>query len=334
MKSGNGRGMNRREFVLGAAGLGAGASLFPGALLGSDPSPWVASIEARSDRFKILAVADLHFFNGPIHSFKDPLTVRALGRMVETFEADLLVVCGDMWHNNPMGQGLRYCRWSCKKISGLGVPWAFAWGNHDLSDDFNQCCRMLEESPHSLFRGGSTNGNYRIEVTRPGQGCRWNLFVVNDAVPEMGMRMNQAEWVASECRLIEADVPSPAPAIIFCHIPLVQYDDIVSRGLARGIMHEEICHEDGSAEAFSMIRDTGMIKAVYCGHDHVNDYFGELDGVRLEYVRSSGYSGYGNLKVKKGGTLITADLGAGTFESVSVFPGGKTWTLEGVVEQG
>ena len=73
-------------------------------------------------------------------------------------------------------------------------------------------------------------------------------------------------------------------------------------------------------------KDTDMIKAIFCGHDHVNDYDGLLDGVRLDYLRATGYSGYGGEKVKKGATLITLDLkNIGEFEAKSVFKDGSEW---------
>ncbi len=54
-------------------------------------------------------------------------------------------------------------------------------------------------------------------------------------------------------------------------------------------------------------------------------------GRRYEVRYQDALGGYGEDKVKKGGTLISVDAAAGTFDTVSVFPDGSTWKPEGFV---
>lgn len=99
----------------------------------------------------------------------------------------------------------------------------------------------------------------------------------------------------------------------------------------KGVKFEKNCPEGSIENALKPFADSGIVKAMFCGHDHVNDYYGIKNGIRLQYVRSSGYLGYGRDKVRKGGTLVNINTKNGTFETISVFPDGTTWTPKGFI---
>lgn len=44
---------------------------------------------------------------------------------------------------------------------------------------------------------------------------------------------------------------------------------------------------------FAAAREIGGIHSIHCGHDHENDYYGNMGGIILSYGRKSGYGGYG-----------------------------------------
>lgn len=46
---------------------------------------------------------------------------------------------------------------------------------------------------------------------------------------------------------------------------------------------------------YAAFKEVGNIEAVYCGHDHDNDFWGDYNGVKLFYGRKTGYGGYGPL---------------------------------------
>ena len=62
------------------------------------------------------------------------------------------------------------------------------------------------------------------------------------------------------------------------------------------------------SNAFNLFKNLQTMRACFCGHDHVNDYGGVLDGIELVYGRATGYGGYGGDYVDKGGKLITVNL--------------------------
>jgi 3',5'-cyclic AMP phosphodiesterase CpdA len=281
-----------------------------------------------SGKFKILQVTDLHFHLVAKEVFGEPQKVESIKSMVDIFKPDMIANTGDFWASNAGGMGADMCKWSCKEFAKFKTPWAFAWGNHDEANDYDRAHAILTKAPHSLYRGGAADGNYRIEVRAPGGAALlWNLIFLNNS--RGGFKQEQIDWFNAEAGRIRTQTPAPPPALLFFHIPLPQYDDAAAAGIAAGVKFEKVCHEDGSREAFGAFRDAGFVRAMFCGHDHVNDYHATVDGIRMQYGRALG--GYGEDKVRKGGTLITVDTDAGTFETISVFPDGKTWKPEGFI---
>ena len=335
-REGNLRSMNRREFLAGAAALGA-AGIFGryvpayGAMA---PVPEGVSVEvpvlnATPDgNFKILVITDLHYY---LNHLVDQETTRDLKKLSGYFEPDLVVSTGDNWHNNPEGNGLKFCKFACGEIAKMQRPWAFVWGNHDIVDDYNRAHKLIRSAPNSLYRGDAADGNYRIEVRdAAGETVLWNLIMLNDS--RGGMRQAQVDWFNAEAEIIRAATPQPPPAFLFFHIPLQQYDDLAKSGKALGVKHENVCHEDGTRDAIPAFRDAGFVRGMFCGHDHVNDYYGMVEGLHLEYARATGLGGYGGDRCPKGGTLIEMNCATGTFKSTTVFPDGSTWTPDSFVQ--
>ena len=326
------KGVDRRNFLKGSA-LGALALAAPArrAFALCPPPPPVAAVVAgkERDRLRILAVTDLHFFwRDQSH---DRRTIDHLKRMRDRFTPDLIVVDGDFWHENPEGKGLSYCEFACARMGELGIPWALARGNHDQVNDNDErsALRLLTDAPHSLFRGADSDGNYRVEARNPG-GERpfWNLFLVNDAYPgARGFGPAQMDWLRADAEQAR-NLYGPVPAFVFTHIPIVAFDDLVQSGQARGIRLEKVSFEQGSPDALAALKQTGDVQAIFCGHDHVNNFHGVRDGIYLEYLRSTGQGGYGGMQVPKGGTLIVADGARAAFKSATVFPDGRQVTYK------
>ncbi|MEW6201341.1 MAG: metallophosphoesterase [bacterium] len=326
--------ITRRRFLTGTAAFGF-ISAFSGmdrvyAAMAPPPENAVATVPILETRekgqFKILAVTDMHLHFMMREILLDTATIKNIVRMAEIFKPDLIVNTGDFWINNEGGLGADFCKWCCKEFSKVKTPWAFAWGNHDEADDYNKCHAILEDTPFSLYRGGAADGNYRIEVRDKGiERPIWNLIFLNNS--RGGFKQEQIDWLSAEVTRIKKGNPEPPPAFLFFHIPLPQYDDVVTAGLAKGVKFEKVCHENAPRDAFTAFKESSIVRATFCGHDHLNDYFGVLDGIHLAYIRASGVGGYGGDKVRKGGTLITADA-AGTFKTASVFPDGTMWTAE------
>jgi hypothetical protein len=59
----------------------------------------------------------------------------------------------------------------------------------------------------------------------------------------------------------------------------------------------------------------GGVMGTFAGHDHINDYWGELHGIKLCYGRATGYNTYGKEGFPRGVRIIRLWQGEYSFET-------------------
>ena len=89
------------------------------------------------------------------------------------------------------------------------------------------------------------------------------------------------------------------PSMVFQHIPLPEY-----KKCRNVTLKERICSPEKNVGEFELLRDNGKVMAVFCGHDHKNDFVGQVDGIDLGYTPSGGFACYGP-GAERGGRLLT-----------------------------
>jgi hypothetical protein len=247
-------------------------------------------------------------------------------RMIDRFEPDLVMVTGDTWHDNPDGRGAGFMEYGLRQLEGLGVPWLFTWGNHDLLDDYVAGHDALRTAQRSLYRGGPQGGNYTVDLVDAHGRPVWELLCLNTT--NVGIQRAQRDWIdAFRQRRQRAGTTSP-PAFCLLHIPVLQYHYIWEEEIASGFKREEVCSWGENGSGIWHLKQLGNVKALFCGHDHVNDYSGVLEGIELVYGRATGHAGYGGDDVRKGAKLITANATTQEYTWQTVFPDGARWRPE------
>ncbi len=280
---------------------------------------------------RVLQITDNHFFAGVKSGLTvtgdDDATERDWQSFVRIFKPDLVVATGDLWHDNPGGRGHAAQEHSLRRLSRLGVPWAVCWGNHDQLDDYQRGHDAFESAERSLYRGGATHGDYRIDLRVAGSGgaarTAARLFLMNSN--DAGLGAWQTAWLRREHAALKEPSGAVLPAIGFFHIPVLEQKTLFKAGATPGVCNEAVCHEQESGGALPGVAAAGSIRATFCGHDHTNDYAVRGRDVDLVYGRATGYSGYGGEKVKKGAKLIELDLVDGRYTQVTVFADGSRW---------
>ncbi|MEE1246876.1 MAG: hypothetical protein UHL70_06410, partial [Acutalibacteraceae bacterium] len=93
-------------------------------------------------------------------------------------------------------------------------------------------------------------------------------------------------------------------SIMMMHIALCEYREVmeldknenyVPTGKAEilyGGMYESIGCSEFNSGMFKTIKELGSTQAVVVGHDHINDFCAEYDGVYLVYAQCGGYNTY------------------------------------------
>nr|MDO8113361.1 metallophosphoesterase [Candidatus Sigynarchaeota archaeon] len=337
-------------------------------------------IRSRRADFKILQVTDIHLTN---FGLIDRFCLRSVLKMAKIFDVDLVACTGDLFGLRTVPAMKRASHLFDQIVgSAFPWVFAFGNHDQELkSFDEHPATQLdaveqyIEHLPGCLYKqtrqfmenyhgtpinddpwereaitpkpgdavplkswDGFYGDNYLVEVMdAAGENVAWNVFVLNSRrgfhVPPKVLN-----WVGDK---IACD--KKVPSICFYHVPNYEYHLIWEKGIAKGIKRESVCYERDRGRVHSALKEFGSIKACFVGHDHVNDYFGELDGITYVYGRKTCLGGYGSYKkvpaqfvntgkaIRIGAKLITLSLdkdgpARNKFSQVSVFADGSTWS--------
>ncbi len=203
-----------------------------------------------------------------------------------------------------------------------------------------------EDYKYCLFQAGPEDvdgyGNHTIEV-KNSEGLITQAIILIDSQAYIkdnniieslkgtydNVHPNQVEWYETEIKRMNAENEkinkdaTPVKSMAFFHIPLVEMDDawkeFVQNGFKdtenlkfiEGIIGEEgrlVCCGYGEDDLFEKMLELDSTKAMFNGHDHVNNTTFEYKGIVFSYGYSIdyfAYSGIDKLGSQRGCTMIT-----------------------------
>ncbi|MBQ8028775.1 MAG: metallophosphoesterase [Clostridia bacterium] len=203
-----------------------------------------------------------------------------------------------------------------------------------------------EEYKYCLFQAGPEDvdgyGNHTIEV-KNSEGLITQAIILIDSQAYIkdnniieslkgtydNIHPNQVEWYESEIKRMNAENEKisekavPVKSLAFFHIPLVEMDDAWTEfrendykdtknfKYVEGIIGElgrQVCCGYGEDDMFEKMLELGSTKAMFNGHDHVNNTTFEYKGIQFSYGYSVDYFAYSDidkLGSQRGCTMIT-----------------------------
>ncbi|XP_009587984.1 probable inactive purple acid phosphatase 28 isoform X2 [Nicotiana tomentosiformis] len=109
---------------------------------------------------------------------------------------------------------------------------------------------------------------------------------------------------------VESSLPMMHPALAFFHIPIPE----IRQGPIKDIVgtdREYVACSSVNSGVLKTFVSMGDVKAVFIGHDHTNDFCGNLEGIWFCYGGCFGYHGYGVAGWPRRARVIQAELGKG-----------------------
>lgn len=223
-------------------------------------------------------------------------------------DVDLVVFSGDML-SGWLGKGVPgwvQNRWNSVIAAAVtkNLRYAIVLGNHDPEADLSRrgIVDLDMQQPLSLTQAGPTSV--------PGASNYWLPILSRDGSKREAARIWMLDSEPVHCGTIkplrvgccEHQMPhwlakhvlnsSALPSIAFVHVPFPQYMYLWNSHPTLGHKQEAVCCMPQSHCLFESLKKAG-VKAVYCGHDHNNNYHGIYQGVRLAYGHKTGYGSYG-----------------------------------------
>lgn len=147
------------------------------------------------------------------------------------------------------------------------------------------------------------------------------------------IRQDQVDWYVRTSKQFERRYGAKVPGLMFIHIPLFEHATMWNTqfgqpwptnevGVANPVIpagtspnpsdpdydrygmrshsdygenerHECVCTGPYNSGLFVAVRERGDVKGIFCGHDHINTYYGNYHGVILGYSGSTGFGTYG-----------------------------------------
>lgn len=276
--------------------------------------------------FTIVQFTDLH-----IHDDLDAsaTTIALMERILDAERPDLAILTGDTIAGGQCAYPREMFRKAVMPMEVRGIPWAAVFGNHDDEgkDSRSDLMALQQELPHSLSEPGPEEvpgvGNYVLTVESaladaPGAYlyCIDSGSYAPEGVPGYAwIQPEQIAWYRRTATALGQTGSQPLPALAFFHIPLPEYNMVWDGGECEGDRHEPVCAPVLNSGLFVNLMEVGDVLGVFVGHDHINDFEGELCSIRLCYGRAGGYGTYGKEGYPRGARVIRMREGVRSFET-------------------
>ena len=269
--------------------------------------------------FRILLFTDLHLDGKNDTSV---LTVSHLVENIQKEKPDLVLLGGD---NVTSGLNGARARQLGRIFEKLGVYWAGVLGNHEGDNPYSvsrtKMAEIFSSFDHCLLRRGPEeidgDCNYALHILDAADRHLQTFFFL-DTFDEMtaeqmeavgwqegdseydGAHENQIDWFVQKTVQAKQDYGEDCSAILVQHIPLPQVAAAAETGdFLYGDKQENVCCTGYDSGLFDKVKASGIVKAVFCGHDHMNNFGVNYEGILLSYIEPSNYGSY-NLGNRRG----------------------------------
>ncbi len=276
--------------------------------------------------FKIVQFTDIHWQNG---ESVDQKSAELMENVAGAESPDLIVLTGDILSGGGCDDAAESLRQIVEILERCGFPWAAVFGNHDDEGTANrsELMEVMQESDLSLAEPGpeeiSGVGNYVLTVQHSDAYKPATLLYFIDsgsyAPTDIGgydwIRRDQIEWYLSESARYTASAGHLLPALAFFHIPIPEYHEVWDFHTCYGVKYEDVCAPRINTGFFAALHEAGDVMGTFVGHEHINDFWGDLHGIRLCYGRATGYNTYGKDGFPRGARVIQLREGERQFET-------------------
>lgn len=277
-------------------------------------------------KLKIVQLTDVHITD---LDSDDRRTLALMRDILRAEQPDFVAITGDLVFGE---RNLELLPEALAPVAEAGCPWAYVFGNHDTEWGASKeaLFQKAREIPGCRMEKGPVSGvgNYVLRLGEPGGKPDWALFFLDsqqyNSNPRVGgygyIFPDQVAWYAREAEKLRTE--GCPDALAFFHIALPEYNEVWDHYPCLGDKFEPVCCPKQNSGLFSAMLEAGQMRGVFVGHDHVNNYEGDLFGIKLCFGRGTGFHTYGREGYPRGARVIELSRGESGFRSWFRLEGG------------
>lgn len=272
--------------------------------------------------FKIAQFTDLHWNNKSTNCSK---TIETIQKVLISEKPDIAIITGDIVTAKPAKDG-----WLAiaKIFNDLKTPWAITLGNHDAEPEISrmEIFKLLKTSPYFVGSKGPVMygcGNYTIPIRASNKKSTAAVIYCMDSndYPKDKkvahydwIHFDQIDWYRKTSdKYTSANNKSPIPSVMFFHIPIIEFNNIIGKETTIGIKKENVASSEINSGIFASIVEKKDIMGIFVGHDHNDDFIGIYLNICLAFGQVTGADAYGELE--RGSRIIELHEGKFSFDS-------------------
>ncbi len=261
--------------------------------------------------------------------------------VIDEYDPDIVVLGGDNTVGEEATKQLAIDE-LCEVFTKNETHFTLVFGNHDYQQGYDnaQLFEMYQKAGGKYFLAydavpelhGTATHNLPV-YSKDGSKVKFNLWMFDSGTYVDGgydcVRKDQIDWyIETSNELAKQNGGKVVPSMAFQHIIVGDVYDALfaeipfSLGILtanyngkyytylpkihnfKDFLIEPPCPGVDNEGQFQAMVDQGDVLAVFSGHDHVNDFETEIDGVKIINTPSPTYNSYSSI-VNKGARLIT-----------------------------
>jgi len=265
--------------------------------------------------FKIIQFTDVHWVSDQVCNASN---VALMNDILDREKPDLVVYTGDVVLSEMESLKQLQKAWTevTQSVRNHKVKWIAMLGNHDSEgkvsrDDVYKVLSSLDYNINPKPNGILHDFALPVKTGKGEIGAAVYLFDSNDyaSMYQPGkygwIGKDQVErYQQTSDELTKQHQNTPVPSLAFFHIPIPEYKQvIIQKDKIVGHAFEDVSSPEINTGLYAAMALNGDVIGAFCGHDHNNDFIGELNNIGLAYGRCTGSNAYGELR--NGARVIT-----------------------------
>ncbi|NTV78005.1 MAG: metallophosphoesterase family protein [Clostridiales bacterium] len=265
-------------------------------------------------KFKIMQLTDIHYDDGCL---ADEKTIELIEKLIQSESPDFIMITGDTVYGN---KNLENFSKAVAPITASGIPWSIVFGNHDteVGADYDDLFSEIRKQKGCMVYHDGTSvdgmGNHVLQIKNTEGTTKWAIIGLDSGnynkMSQIGgydyLKSMQIDWYQRKIKELERN-SNQFSVLTFFHIALCEWNEVWEYETCYGEKNEEVCCAKINSGMFSAMLEAKHTRGVFVGHDHINDYYGDLYGITLGYGRATGYNTYGKEGYERGARIFILD---------------------------